>query len=290
MTVLVTGASGNVGREVVRAARARGLNVVAADHKPERAKALHADVPVARLDFQNPKTWPEALAHGPRSVVLIRPPAIADVANNLNPFIDAARRAGGVHIVFLSVAGAGKNRFVPHRKVEDHLRRRSTHFTNLRPGFFAQNLATAYFRDIVEDGRIYVPAGRQPVNWIDVRDIAEVAARVLENPESHRAESYTLTGPGAVSWSEVASTLSDVLTRPIRYVPASVPGYVRHLSARGLPWKAIAVQTMLHVLLRFGQGASFDPTLQTLLGRPATSIHRYIQDNQRVWRPHPQNL
>ncbi len=281
--VLVTGAFGNVGREVALALLRRGVGVVAADHREGRiAELFGSGVVAARLDFHDRTTWPSAL-HGAEHLFLMRPPAIADVENNLNPFVDFARGRGVDHVVFLSVAGAGKSRVVPHRKVEDHLRARGDHHTNLRPGFFAQNLETAYRDDILRDDRIYVPAGHAPVNWIDVRDVAEVAALVLSDPERHRGQNYTLAGPGPVSWSEVTDALSAAVGRPIRYEPASVLGYARHLARRGLPRGAILVQTVLHVLLRFGQGATVDPTLEKLLGRPGGTVREYIADRAQLW-------
>ncbi len=284
--ILVTGATGNVGQEVVRALLKRGARVIAADHRPERVQALFGDDVVAvQLDFLNPQTWPAALK-GATHMFLVRPPAIADVDKNLNPFVDAARAAGVDHVVFLSVAGAGKNRVVPHRKVEDHLRLRGDHHTNLRPGFFAQNLQSAYREDILQDDRIYLPAGTTPVNWIDVRDIAQVAALVLGEPEKHRGQNYTLAGPGPVAWSVVTDALTAAVGRPIRYEAASVLGYVRHLSRRGLPRGAITVQTILHFLLRFGQGATVDPTMERLLGRPGRTIREYVTDHaQQFIRP-----
>lgn len=282
-SVLVTGAIGNVGREVVRALLGRGVRVVAADHRDERvAAAFGGDVIAARLDFRDRGTWEPAL-HGADHMFLMRPPAIADVEETLNPFVDFARSHGVDHVVFLSVAGAGKNRFVPHRKVEDHLRACGDHYTNLRPGFFAQNLASAYRDDIVAADRIYVPAGHGLVNWIDVRDVAEVAALVLSAPSHHRGQSYTLAGPGPVPWSEVTDALTTALGRPIRYEPASVLGYMRHLSRRGQPRGAIVVQTILHFLLRFGQGATVDPTLERLLGRPGRSLREYVADHAELW-------
>lgn len=282
--ILVTGATGNVGREVVGALLERGLRVIAADHEPGRVATSFGDtVTAVRLDFLDRATWPAALS-GATHMFLMRPPAIADVEHSLNPFVDVARAHGVDHVVFLSVAGAGKNKLVPHRKVEDHLRARGDHHTNLRPGFFAQNLESAYRDDIVEADRIYVPAGRKPVNWIDVRDVAEVAALVLAAPEKHRGQSYTLAGPGAVPWSVVTDALRAALGRDIRYEPASVLGYMRHLARRGLPRGAIVVQTLLHFLLRFGQGAGEDPTLERLLGRPGRSVREYITDHADVWK------
>ncbi len=143
---------------------------------------------------------------------------------------------------------------------------------------------TAYRQDIVEDDRIYVPAGRrQPVNWIDARDIAEVAALVLAEPGFHCGQSYTLAGPGPVPWSEVTDALTSAIGRPIVYEPASVPGYINHLSRRGLPRGAIVVQTILHFMLRFGQGAAEDQTLERLLGRPGRSVADYVRDHADVW-------
>ncbi|MCB9736093.1 MAG: NmrA family NAD(P)-binding protein [Deltaproteobacteria bacterium] len=281
--MLVTGAAGNVGEEVVRALVARGLEVVAARRDAPPAAPADPAVRWARLDFSDRATWPGAV-DGARHMFLMRPPAISDVRSTLTPFVDFARDKGVDHVLFLSVAGAGKSRWVPHRDVEEHLRARGDAYTNLRPGFFAQNLATAYRRDIVEDDRIYVPAGqRQPVNWIDARDIAAVAALVLADPEPHRGQSYTLAGPGAVPWSEVTDALSRALGRPIRYEPASVLGYMRHLSRRGLPRGAILVQTLLHVLLRFGQGATEDATLARLLGRPGRSVREYVAEHAALW-------
>jgi len=281
--ILVTGASGNVGGAVVHALAARGARIVAAERRPERGAAVFGpSVRAVRLDFLDRRTWAPSL-EGIRHMFLMRPPAIANVAATLNPFIDVARERGVDHIVFLSVTGADRNKLVPHRKVEDHLHRSGAHYTLLRPGFFAQNLESAYLDDIVHEDRIYVPAGHAPVNWIDVRDIAEVAALVLCEPTSHRGHAYTLTGPGPVPWSEVTGALSAALGRPIRYEPASVVGYMRHSSARGLPFGAILVQTVLHFLLRFGQGATFDPALQRMLGRPGRSVRAYVRDRAEVW-------
>lgn len=274
-SILVTGATGNVGREVAALLRAEGASVVEAVRTPSGGQTV-------RLDFRDRGTW-AAAARGCDRLFLVRPPAIADVAETLVPFVDVARAEGVGHVVFLSVAGAGRTRLIPHRRVEDHLRARDDRWTSLRPGFFAQNLETAYRDDIVRDDRIFLPAGQGLVNWIDVRDVAAVAARVLLSPDAHRAQAYTLSGPRAVPWSEVTGHLTAALGRPIRYEAASVPAFVLHLRRRGLSASEIVVQTVLHGLLRFGQGATEDPTLARLLGRPGRPVDEYIRARAAVW-------
>jgi uncharacterized protein YbjT (DUF2867 family) len=186
------------------------------------------------------------------------------------------------HIVFLSVAGAETNRLVPHHAVEQALAR-SGGWTVLRPGFFAQNFGDAYRRDIVEDGRVYVPAGRGRVAFVDVRDLGDLAARILEAPSAHEQRGYTLTGGEAIDFASAASWLSEALGRRVRYEPASIVGYVRHLRGRGMPWAQIGVQTVLHAGLRFGQAERVDPTLARLLGRAPRTVREYVQDHRDLW-------
>lgn len=283
--VLVTGALGNVGGATVKAITSRGLAVRIADRTVERARAIHgANADVALLDFTRPESF-KAAVEGCDGLFLVRPPAIANVRDTLIPLIDVARAAGVRHVVFLSVAGAEKNALVPHHAVETYLKATGSDWTLLRPGFFAQNLGDAYRADIAADNRIYVPAGRGLVNFVDVRDLADVAALAFSDPERHCAKAWTLCGAGPLSLDAVAAVLTEELGRQIAYKPASIVGYARHLKRRAMPWGQIAVQTILHVGLRFGQGASEDPTLSSLLGRPPRPLREYIRDHADLWRP-----
>jgi uncharacterized protein YbjT (DUF2867 family) len=280
--VLVSGASGNVGREVVRACLARGLRVRAAGRDPNRARpALTGDVEWTALDYRDPATF-SAAAEGADALFLLRPPAIANVRDTLLPFVDEARRRGVRQVVFLSVAGAAKNKLLPHHAVEQHLSR-GTGWTILRPGFFAQNFGDAYRRDIVEDSRVYVPAGRGRVAFVDVRDLADVAASAFASPDEHDERAYTLTGPEAIDFDTAASLLTEALGRDIRYDPAGIVGYVRHLRRRKVPWAQVGVQTVLHAGLRFGQAEHVDPTLERLLVRRPRTLREYIGDHRSLW-------
>lgn len=279
--ILVVGATGNVGRAVVDALRREGLRVRATTRHGENGDV--DGVETVPLDLYDPKTFRAALA-GVDGLFLLRPPSIVRVGSTLHVLIDAAAEEGVGHVVFSSVAGAERNPFVPHHRIEGHLRSAAPGWTILRPGFFAQNLGDAYRSDIAVDDRLHVPAGDGRVAFVDVRDLADVVAEIFRDPTPHRGMAYTLTGPRAFTFGEAAQVLTSALDRPIRYEPATVAGYVRHLRARGLPTGQIAVQLILHLTLRSGDAARVDPTLAQLLGREGRPLDEYIADHRALWR------
>ncbi|MDZ7692494.1 MAG: NAD(P)H-binding protein [Balneolaceae bacterium] len=282
----MTGASGNVGTEVVLALQSfhPKTNIRIATRNTEDIKLSHAASEFVYLDFQNPDSFPSAVS-GCTSVFLLRPPAISNTRETLNRFITTARDSGVERIVFLSVAGATDNKIVPHHAVEQQLRDGSNDWTILRPGFFAQNLASAYRDDIIQDHRLYVPAGSGQVAFVDLRNVGKVAAQTLTSVAEHAGMTYTLTGPKSYTFYEVADILSKNLGRTIEYVPASIPGYMYHLlRVKRLGVMQSIVQTVLHVGLRFGQAEEINPTLEQLLDEKPNNVETYIQDHIDIWK------
>jgi uncharacterized protein YbjT (DUF2867 family) len=280
--VLVTGATGNVGQSVVFGLRERGIPFVAGGTSPEHIRrVLGQSVHAVPLDLADPSTY-DAAVQGMRGLFLLRPPPIANVGETLNVLVDKAIAAGVEHVTFLSVDGADRQRWVPHHAVEAHLVKSGISSTILRPGFFAQNLGGAYRADIRDRDELYVPAGRGSVAFVDVRDVGELAARTFAEPGLRR-QAWSLTGPVAVSFDQVAAALSATLGRPIRYRAASVPGYAAHLRRQRMPWMQVLVQTVLHIGLRFGNAAHVDPALGRLLGRLPRRIESYVADHRSLW-------
>ena len=281
--VLITGASGNQGGPAARCLLELGMPVRVAGTRPDALRAAFPSMQAVRLDLTDPASFAPAL-DGVGSVFLLRPPAIAKMGPTLNAFLDEAQRLGVDHVVLSSVAGAERNKHIPHRKAEDHLQASLLDWTILRPGFFAQNLTGAYRIDIAEDDRIYVPAGAGKAAFIDTRDIGEVAAEVLAQPEAHVGKAYWLTGGEALSFAEVAALLEEELSRSIRYVPASALGYVRYLRKRHrLGWMQTIVQTALHLGLRRGDAEGCSGDVERLLGRPPRTMREFIEDHHDAW-------
>lgn len=270
-TFLITGASGKTGREVLAS-----LTMLGIDARPaSRATGF---------DFLDRSSWSDHLA-GVRSVFLLRPPAIADIARTLAPFVAAARASGVDHIVFLSVAGADRLRFLPHAAVERALLADPRDWTILRPGFFAQNFEDACLHDIRTADRILLPAGKGRVAFVDLRDVGALAASLLAVPDEHRGQAYHLTGPVACTFDHAAAVLTRLTGRRITYRRASVLGYLRHLRRQGLSLGQAVVQTALHTGLRFGQAEAVDGTLGRLLGRPTRDIDAYLTDHAALFGP-----
>jgi uncharacterized protein YbjT (DUF2867 family) len=287
--VLITGATGNIGSEVLRLLSLSNIPSLAAHQRlpppplPSSTPASSLSTPV-HLDFADPSTFAPAL-RGCDALFLLRPPPISDMEHTLNALIREARSQSIRHIVFISVMGAADKQWVPHAKVERCLRERDHDWTILRPGFFAQNIADAYRLDITQDRRLYVPAAQGRVSFIDARDIAAAAVATLSDPLPHLSQTYTLPGPSPLSFSDVASLLSDALLTPIHYVPASIPGYLWHLSRRRhLPLFQSIIQTILHVGLRSGEASSVTDALPSLLGHPPRSLASYIADHLSRWQ------
>jgi uncharacterized protein YbjT (DUF2867 family) len=282
MAILVTGATGTVGRHVTRALAKRGLSARAATrHPPAESDALA--LPAVRFDFEDPATYAGAF-DGVRQLFLVRPPAIATVWNSIFPALDAAERAGVEHVVFLSLLGAEQNPFVPHRWIEWYLQRSSMAWTFLRPSFFMQNLATTHGRDLRVDDRIYVPAGQGCTSFIDARDVAAVGVRTLVE-SGHRNAAYALTGAEALTYAEVAAIFSDVLGRPIRYADPSPWAFIGHMRRQGHPWPFVLVMTGIYLTARFGLAGRVTDTVERLLDRPPISMRQFARDYRSCWMP-----
>ena len=157
-TVLVTGATGNVGRPVAAGLLAAGVPVRLAVRDPRTVAGDRqlAGATVVAFDFTDPGSWAAAF-NGVRVMFLVRPPQLSRVKRDLLPALRAAEQAGVRHVVFLSLQGAERNRLVPHAAVEKWLRSSSMDWTFLRPSFFFQNLSTTNRTDIRDRDEIFRP-------------------------------------------------------------------------------------------------------------------------------------
>jgi uncharacterized protein YbjT (DUF2867 family) len=194
----------------------------------------------------------------------------------------AAKAAGVEQLVFLSIQGVANNKQVPHYKIEQAILATGVPYTFLRCGFFMQNLATTHRDEIRDRHTLYVPVGKSKTSFIDVRDIAAFASKVLTQP-GHIGKIYTLTGSEALDYYQVAQIMTDVLRYPITYKNPSIPQFILHQRRYGRSWGMTVVMTMLYTITRFGNASQVSDDVPRLLGRAPISFRQFVEDYRSAW-------
>jgi uncharacterized protein YbjT (DUF2867 family) len=284
--ILVTGATGLNGGELVRLLSTRDVQVRALVRSATRAEALSAlpHVEIVEGDMARPETLSGALRGVDRAMLISSSdPAMLEVQST---FIDAAARAGVKHVVKLSGIMPELDspfRFARmHGEIELKLERSGMAFTHLRAGEFMHS----YFRQvpaIVAKAALFLPMEDARIASIDVGDIAEAAATVLTEP-GHEGKIYPLTGPEALTMGEVADKLSTATGKTIRYVNISPEEATRARLAAGMPQYTADALDELFAERRKGKEAQVSPVIETLIGRRPTSFDEFAARNAAIFR------
>ena len=270
--ILVTGASGTVGSEVVKALGGRSVGVRAGYRT--RPQNVPAGVESVKLDYERPDTIRPAL-QGVDTLFLL--------SNTVDPerkVVDEAKRAGVKRIVKLSVIGAAEEGFTFarwHRAVEKHIEASGLGWTFLRPNGFMQNVVTYMGETIRSQSAIYSPAGNAAASHIDARDVGAVGARVLTD-KGHEGKAYELTGPAALTYGQIAEILSRVLGRTIGYVPISPEQYRQAAVAAGTPEGYADALVDLNRYYLEGKASVVTPSVRQLTGRDAIPFEQFARD------------
>ncbi|MET3948699.1 uncharacterized protein YbjT (DUF2867 family) [Arthrobacter sp. UYCu512] len=286
--ILVTGATGNIGRVVVEQLLAAGQRVRAAGQTAESVKRMFGQrVEAIAFDFTDEMTWPDAF-HGVQRMFLMRPPHLGKPKKQIIPALEYARARGVEQMVFLSIQGAEKNKVVPHAAIEAWLRTSGAAWTFVRASFFHQNLSTTHLTDIRDRDEIMVPAGRGVTAFVDGEDVGAVAAAALMNPAAHRNTAWTVTGNEALTYEQIARILTVELGRPIRYARPGIFRYFWHARRTlGMPWGMVFVTAAIYTTARFGLAGELTDTVQQVLGRPPISFADFTHRQHEIWNPAP---
>jgi uncharacterized protein YbjT (DUF2867 family) len=279
MTILVTGATGNVGSATVRELIDRGARVRAFVRDPDGArKRLGDDVELAAGDFGDPASLRRAL-HGVERVLLSSADSPDKVAHE-TAVIGAAVAAGAELVVKASTSGAQAGSPLPcfdwNGQIEDHLRRAFVPAVNLRSAFYMTNLLAAADQ-VRGTGRLFAPAAQGAIAMVDPRDVGVVAAAVLTS-DGHAGRDYVLTGPEAVTYRQVADALTAASGRPVQYVDVPPEAAREGLVAAGMPPWLVAHLDGAFALIRRGELAQTTDTVRMLTGREPRSFADFARD------------
>ncbi|MCR6466153.1 SDR family oxidoreductase [Bacillus paranthracis] len=266
--ILVTGATGHVGKEVVKTLMQKNVDFQMATRRKE-SKGVY-------FDFETPSSIKPALS-GITKLFLLRPPHLADAKKYFQPVIDAAKELGINHVVFLSLLGVEKNPIVPHSKIEKIIKDSGIPYTFLRPSFFMQNLLSQHGDELRNEKIIEVPAGNGKTSFIDVRDIGEVVAKVLIE-DGHKFKAYDLTGSEALTYYEVAETISKETKENIIYTNPSILKFRKRMMQKGLKNDFIMVMIGIYTTARLGLAKKGTLDLEQLLERKPTTLKQFVHD------------
>ena len=274
--ILITGASGNVGREVVKQALAVGLKIRATFQSPAVAAKAPAGLEGVIMDYAKPDTIRPAL-QGVEKIFLVGPP-VRDLPALEANFIKEVRAAGPRHIVKLSALGGRESMFPSaHRDSEENIEASGLSYTFLRPNGFMQNLVNYNAGTIRSQNAFYGCQGNGAVSVVDIRDIAAVAVIVLA-ATGHEGKSYGLTGGEALTNEQVAEKISRVAGRKISYVDLPAAELKRGiLSAGTLEWSADALLD-LQRLYREGKASLVTDDIERLTGHKPIPFDQFARD------------
>lgn len=280
MNILITGATGNVGYEIIKLFEANNNSentIFAGVRNIEKAKKKlkFKHLLFKEFDFENPRTFPSTFKEID-ILFLLRPPQISDVKKFFTPIIQAAKEQHIKHIIFLSVQGADKTTIIPHHKIEKLITESKINYTFLRPSYFMQNLSTT-LKDDIQKGLIFLPAGKAKFNYIDIMDIATVCNKIFNTPEDYINKAFTLTGSENYSFPEIILLINDTASRSIRYKSPN-PFYF-------LIWKTMKTKSlmqsfvilMLHYIQRFQKEPEVSDDFEKITGRKPEKLVNFIR-------------
>lgn len=273
MTILVTGATGNLGRLIIAALQERGADpqsIVAGAR--DTAKAAGLGVRVARLDYTDPASITTAL-DGVDTVVLVSGSEVGQRVAQHRAVIDAAKEAGVAKFIYTSAPKATTSDLVlapEHKATEELIAESGLPAVILRNNWYTENYAADLAR-AAETGVLAAGAGDGRVASASRKDFAEAAA-VVALEDGHIGQVYELGGDVAWTYGDLAAAFSEITGRPVSYRALSVDEQLAALREAGLDEGTAGFVAALDAGIRDGALAETDGTLSRLIGRPTTPL------------------
>ena len=284
--ILVTGATGIVGGALLPKLTNLGTDVRALVRDESKAQGLkNAGIEVVVGDLEHPNTL-DAAFRGVDKVFLITPPNPNQVIQAKNG-IQAAKRTGRPFIVRLS---AGAFQEVPgplsrvtaqHAEIDDELRTSGVPYAILKPHFFMQNTMMAG-QTVASEGAVYMAMKAGKIGMIDVRDIVDVAVKVLTE-DGHEGKTYPLTGPASISFHDVAAALSNAVGKQVNYVNVPVEAAREAMISMGLPEWMVDALGEYTTAFSEGHGDFTTPDVEKVTGNPPRAYETFARDFAQVF-------
>ena len=278
--ICVTGAGGTVGSEVIKQLKSAKAPFRAAYFSKEKVEAARArGIDAVMIDYNRPETLRVAF-QGIDKLFLLGPSAPNQTQLELNA-VEAAKAGRVRHIVKLSVWGADQEAFVlakVHRSVEKVIESSGIAWTFIRPNGFMQNIVNYMGGTIKSEGAFYSAIGEAKISHVNVHDIAAVAVKTLTEP-GHEGKAYTLSGPQALTYADIATELSKVLRRSISHISLSPSDLKTGMLTAGSPEEYADKLLDLERYYREEQASRITNDIKQVTGRDPIRFEQYARDS-----------
>lgn len=283
--ILVTGAGGTIGGEVVKQLKLAGAPFRVGFRTPAKAQAAKAEgLETVLFDFASRSSLASAM-RGADTLFLLSG-NIPDQSQMEINAVEEAKKAGLKRIVKLSVLHADKESYTFarwHRAVEKAIERSGLAYTFLRPTGFMQNYVKYSGETIRTQGTIY-NSGDAKVAIVDARDIGAVAVKAL-TASGHEGQAYELTGPEALSNTDVATKIATATGRPVKFVQVPVEAARQGMLAAGMPQFQVDAVLDLQGVYATGLSEHVSPDVERVLGRKPRSFDQFVRENVKAFQP-----
>jgi uncharacterized protein YbjT (DUF2867 family) len=289
-TILVTGATGTLGSEVVKQLSrvTPAVNIKAGVHSAQNVKKDDDRVEVVLIDYNKPETLKGALNQVDKLFLLT--PDVSNAHELASNMVTEAKKAGIRHIVKQSVMGADLEADVGtmrlHRQAEKIIEQSGIPFTFLRPNEFMQNFVNFHSHFIKNNNAFYLPLKDAKVSLVDVRDIASVAAKSLteDGNDKHKNKTYLITGPEALSYHQAAEILSNATDKKISYVNISEEEARGAMKEMGMSNWLINTISELYDYFRKGNASQVSSAVEEVTGNKPISFSQFAKDYTEAFR------
>lgn len=227
------------------------------------------------FDFENPETFDQVF-EGIDRVFLLRPPHISDTDRYFKPLIEKMKAMGVRDVLFLSVQGAEKSKIIPHNHIERLIIENDLNYIFLRPSYFMQNLTTTLLQDIRQKRKIILPAGKAKFNWIDISNIGEASALLLNHFADYQNKAIEITGYENEDFYQVAELINQTVGNPVKYESVNPFKFYQIKRKEGMNRGMIIVMIMLHFLPRFQKAPQISHFYKELTGKEPTTLKEFL--------------
>lgn len=283
--IFIAGAAGNIGSALVDILENKS-EIVAGVHSPDKAVAVAAKGVEARVfDFGDMDSMVRAMEGCDRMFLVI--PLREKLARFGRLAVDAARKAGIEYLVRSSGYGASSDAHWrlgrEHGMVDQFVEDSKIPFTVLRPNTFMQNF-TSFYAGMIRSGVIALPEEDYSVSYMDARDIAACAARLLNDNKGFTDSFYALTGPEGLTLADVARTISEAAGIKVEYTPVPEEQFMEGMAAAMVPeWNRNMLVSLSRVV-KLGMMGNVTKAVEYLTGEPARTFGDFAAENKSAWK------